>query len=496
MQDDMVNDHLEKRLTARITLKPMHLTVDIEGMIIDCNDKYARVLGYTKDEVIGTSIFDHTPAEHRNVIRDIFANWKKCIPVNNRKFSLLTKDGKVFEVLITMEDVIGADGKPVMSRTTLLDYEEVRQFQELVKLSKYESLYENSPEMYRTVNVDGIIVDCNLAYEAKLGYTKHEIIGRNLTGHTADRSVSNMLINMAQWRVSGTCKPVELWMKKKDNTEFPVLISPTNLFDENGALLGRNVVMQDLTKMRETKEMLDQHKQVDKMKDEFLTGITHELKTPLTPIIGFSQALAKPGMLGDLNEKQIKAVNTIISNAAHLRHLVTDLLSTHKLELGRMKFGFKEFDIAEMMENIKTTMTYATDEKQIKLNMQVLEEGRVIGDRSRIEEIINNLIYNAVDFTPADTGEITVTIKRDGKFLWFSVADNGVGISKKKQAKLFDKFYQADPTVTRRHGGTGLGLSICKGLVGGMGGTIGMKSTEGKGSTFYFTILPGNHDKK
>ena len=120
----------------------------------------------------------------------------------------------------------------------------------------------------------------------------------------------------------------------------------------------------------------------------------------------------------------------------------------------------------------------------------------MIGDRSRIEEIINNLIYNAVDFTPADTGEITITIKRDGKFLWFSVADNGVGISKKKQAKLFDKFYQADPTVTRRHGGTGLGLSICKGLVGGMGGTIGMKSTEGKGSTFYFTILPGNHDKK
>ena len=496
MENNMADNNFEDRATVRATLKPMHRTVDIEGIIIDCNDKYAHMLGYTKDEVIGASILDHTPVEHRNVVRDISANWKKCISVNNRRFSLLTKDGKVFEVLITVEDVISADGKQVRSRTSMLDYKEVRQFQELVKLSKYESLYENSPEMYRTVNVDGIIVDCNRAYEAKMGYTKHEIIGRNLTDHTADRSVSAMLINMAQWRISGICKPAELWMKKKDDAEFPVRLSPTNLFDEDGVLLGRNVVIQDLTKIRETKEMLDQRKQIDRMKDEFLTGITHELKTPLTSIIGFSQTLTKPGMLGEMNEKQIKTVNTILSNAVHLRHLVMDMLNTHKLELGKMKFDFKEFDIVEMMDNIKATMTYATDEKQIKLNIQVEEEGVVIGDRSRIEEIINNLIYNAVDFTPADTGEITVTVKRYGKFLRFSVADNGVGISKEKQAKLFDKFYQADLAVTRRHGGTGLGLSICKGLVSGMGGAIGMESIEGQGSTFYFTILLGSHDEK
>ena len=496
VQDDMANGDFKNRLSVRTTLKPMHRTVDLEGTIIDCNDKYAHVLGYDKDEVIGMSIFDHTPTKHRHVIWDIFTNWKKRVPINNRKFPLLTKDGKVFEVLITVEGVVGADDKLVWGRTTLLDYEEVRQFQELVKLSKYESLYEHSPDMYRTVNVDGIIVDCNRAYEVKLGYTKSEIIGRNLTDHTADRSVSDMLINMAQWRTSGKCKPAELWMKKKDNTEFPVLISPTNLFDEDGALLGRNVVIQDLTKMKETKDMLDQRRQIDKMKDEFLTGITHELKTPLTPIIGFSQALVKPGMIGDLNEKQTKAIQTILSNAIHLRHLVTDLLSTHKLELGRMKFDFQEFDIGEMMESITTTMSYTTDEKQIKLVVQMLEEGKVIGDRARIEEIINNLIYNAVDFTPSDTGQITVTVKRDGKFLWFSVADNGVGIPKAKQAKLFHKFYQADLATTRRHGGTGLGLSICKGLVEGMGGKIGVKSAEGRGSTFYFTILPGSHDQK
>lgn len=496
VEGDVVDNKFEKHVTVRPTLKPMYRTVDLEGIIIDCNDKYARVLGYTKDEIVGMSIFDHAPPEQYDAIRDMFENWKKGVPVNNGKFPLLTKDGKTFEVLITMEGVIGVDSKLVRSRMILLDYEEVHQFQELVMLSKYESLYENSPDMYRTVNIDGIIVDCNRAYEEKLGYTKPEIIGRNLTDHTADRSVSTMLINMARWRVSGECKPVESWMKKKDNTEFPVLISPTNLFDEDGSLLGRNVVIQDLTKIKETKDMLDQRKQIDKMKDEFLTGITHELKTPLTPIIGFSQALVKPGMLGDLNEKQIKAVKAILNNAIHLRHLVTDLLSIHKLELGKMTFDFKEFDIDDMIENVMTTMTYIAEEKEIKLSVQVLEKGRITGDRSRIEEVINNLIYNAVDFTPAKTGQITVTVKRDGKFLWFGVEDNGVGIPKDKQANLFTKFYQVDSALTRRHGGTGLGLSICKGLVEGMGGMIGVESTQGKGSTFYFTILPGSHDEK
>ena len=382
------------------------------------------------------------------------------------------------------------NGKLIRSNTTLLDYEEVRQFQNLVMLSKYESLYENSPDMYRTVNTDGIIVDCNRAYEEKLGYTKSEIIGRNLIEHTADRSVSEMLIHMARWRSSGMCKPTESWMKKKTDIEFPVLITPTNLFDESGNLLGRNVIIQDMTKMKETKDMLDQRQQIDKMKDEFLTGITHELKTPLTPIIGFSQALSKPGMLGNLNEKQSKAIKMILNNAVHLKHLVTDLLNIHKLELGKMTFEFQKFDIGEMMESIELAMSYVTEEKNIDLVMDVHERGTIVSDRNRIEEIINNLIYNAVDFTPEDVGKITVTTKREGKFLFFSVTDNGVGIPKNKQAELFHKFYQVNSVVTRRHGGTGLGLSICKGLVEGLGGTIGVDSQEDKGSTFYFTILP------
>ena len=165
-----MSHNYEKRVTTRSTLEPMYRSVDLEGRIIDCNDKYARMLGYVKDEVIGMSIFDHTPETKHDILRSVFENWKNHVPINNHRFPLISKSGKAFDVLVTVGDVTGSNGQVVRSSTTLLDYEEVRQLQEMVKLSKYESLYENSPEMYRTVNINGIIVDCNAAYCKRLGY--------------------------------------------------------------------------------------------------------------------------------------------------------------------------------------------------------------------------------------------------------------------------------------------------------------------------------------
>ena len=117
----------------------------------------------------------------------------------------------------------------------------------------------------------------------------------------------------------------------------------------------------------------------------------------------------------------------------------------------------------------------------------------MVGDQFRISEILNNLLYNAVDFSPEKTGEIHITVAKEGGLMKFSVQDNGVGIPEDKQPSLFNKFYQASTeSVTRRYGGTGLGLSICKGLVEGMGGSIWVQSKPGEGSTFHFTIKEGD----
>ena len=484
-----------ERPKIRKTLPELYRSVDIEGIIIDCNEAYAKRLDYSVDEVIGMSIFDHTPIDQKETMHELFNTWKTTGHIYNRKMKLLTKNQTTVDVLLTANNRYSADGKLIGSATILRDISEIKWLQNLVKLKKYESLYENSPDLYRTVNYNGIIIDCNKAYLDKLGYSREESIGTNLLEHTSEKSVSTMRVNMASWRNTGKGKTSEIWMKKKDGTEFPGLLTPTNLYDDDGSLIGRNVVIKDISELHDTKQHLSEREKIDKLKEEFLSVVTHELKSPLTPIIGFSQALSKPQMLGELNEKQQEAVKIILSNATRLKKLIVDLLDAHKLEIGKMRFSFQEFNLADLMQSLKTAFNLVSKEKNIELEFRFEQDVLLNSDRDRLEQVITNLIYNSIDFVPKDSGQIKVSAEKLGQEIKFSVKDNGIGIPKEKQRELFGKFYQADTSQTRKHGGTGLGLSICKGIVENLGGTINVESEEGKGSNFYF-VIPLNKNEK
>jgi len=194
-------------------------------------------------------------------------------------------------------------------------------------------------------------------------------------------------------------------------------------------------------------------------------------------------------LLGKLNKKQTDAVKIILSNATRLRKLVDDLLDAHKLELGKMNFDQKEMNVNDLLNSIKSSFHYIVKEKNTSLEFHIDENVNIItSDPHRIEQVITNLIYNAIDFIPKDTGKIKISVQKISSFIQFNIKDNGVGISKEKQKKLFSKFYQVDPTQARRHGGTGLGLSICGGIVEKLGGKIGVDSEENVGSDFYFTV--------
>ncbi len=479
----------EQRPKIRTTLPEMYRSVDFDGIIVDCNEDYANRLGYEIDEIIGMSLFEHTPQEYQKQMTDSFELWKKTGNASNQRIKLITKHEKIIDVLLTATNKYDGTGKLVGSITILRDITELKALQNLVKLSKYESLYEESPDMYRTVNYRGIILDCNKSYETKLGFTKDEIIGVNLLEHTAEKSISIMRVNMANWRNTGKGMPTEIWMKKKDGTEFPATVAPTNLYDDDGALIGRNVVIKDMTELHKTKQVLDEREKIDKLKEEFLSVVTHELKSPLTPIIGFLQALQKPNLLGELNDRQTDAVNIILTNATRLRKLIGDLLDAHKIELGKMHFEQKEINVQKLLQNINSSFSYTAKEKNISISFNADENlPQIISDPDRIEQVITNLVYNAIDFIPKDTGEIIISAIKSEHTILFAVQDNGIGIPKEKQKELFSKFYQADTSKTRKHGGTGLGLSICKGIIENLGGKIGLESEENKGSKFYFTL--------
>src|SRR5438093_358915 len=497
-------------------------TIYIVGNILDCKREYAETFGYSKEEIIGKSVFTFVAEEGRQAFHDSFEAWKKTGRVKNKPVWFKKKNGTKFLGLVSANNLYDENGKMIGSNTLIKDITEIhdarseleesqKELQVQVKQlertnhrlleaeQKYKNLYDKTPTLLRTITTEGVLTDCNESYARALGYTKEEAIGMSIYDHTATRSIDDMKNNLEQWKESHQVLHKEIWMKRKDGSIFPSLLSGASIYDEHGNVIGRTVALTDMTEIYDTRKKLEEKearireqyeelKKIDTSKEEFTSMISHELKTPLTPIMGWCQDLRSPKILGQLNPKQAQALNAIETNAIKLKELVGDMLDAQKLDMKKMKFDHKDVDVTEMMyylaENLRSTM----DPKHIEFVNSTSEKLTLKSDKSRLEQVLNNIILNAVDFVPANTGKIEISAEnKNGKVL-FTVKDNGTGIPKDKQGRLFTQFYQLDTSATRKHGGSGLGLSICKGIVNALGGEIWVESDAGTGASFYFTI--------
>ncbi len=252
--------------------------------------------------------------------------------------------------------------------------------------------------------------------------------------------------------------------------------------DEIGQLVNTFNIMSDTIKQK-----TEEAKKTDIAKDEFLSMITHELKTPLVPIQGYVDMLLGEHM-GSLNEKQKDRLKIIKSSAESLLRIISDLLDAQKLELGKLVVKKENQNIKDTIDiAIQALQTRATENK-INIKLHLDKEILVPHDRERITQVLTNLLKNAVDVVNPDTGVIEVFVEDSDKEIKINVKDNGPGIPIEKQRDLFKKFYQVDTSLTREVGGSGLGLAICKGLVEEHGGSISAQSTPGVGTTFSFTL--------
>jgi len=237
---------------------------------------------------------------------------------------------------------------------------------------------------------------------------------------------------------------------------------------------------------------IEKLKEIESLKDEFTSMIAHELKSPLTPIIGWVDALRDPDISGDLTDIQKEAVNAIESNALKLQRVIGDLLDAQKLEMGRMSFSMEKLSVNQVLNQVVKDYQNVSKEKNIQITSKIDEEIVIFSDRKRIDQVLDNLIRNSIDFVPKDTGTIQIFAEKNKDDVIITVKDNGKGISKEAQKKLFTKFYQVDTSAKRKHGGTGLGLSICKGIVEQLGGKIWVSSIPGKQTSFSFSIPIGD----
>ena len=227
---------------------------------------------------------------------------------------------------------------------------------------------------------------------------------------------------------------------------------------------------------------------VERAKDEFMSMINHELKTPLVPIKGYADMLQRPKIMGELNEKQKKAVNSISYNVGKLELLISDILDVYKLDMGKLRLSKKDVNVNELIISNMTEFKPLADQKSTEMVADIQYDGIVYCDQRRIDQVITNMIKNAIDFVPANTGKIILRVSKTENTIMFSVEDNGTGIPADKMDNLFKKFYQIDTTMTRKHGGTGLGLTISKGIVEAHGGEMWVDKEYVGGAKFIFTL--------
>lgn len=225
-----------------------------------------------------------------------------------------------------------------------------------------------------------------------------------------------------------------------------------------------------------------------RLKSDFLANMSHELRTPLNSIIGFSD-LIQDETFGTLNQKQLKYINNILTSGKHLLSLINDILDLSKIEAGKIELYYEKFDISTVFNEVKTVITPLATKKNIVIQHNFDPELTSIkADKGKIKQVFYNLISNAIKFSPQN-GTIVIEGQRNGNMLQISIKDNGIGISKENQKKLFKPFVQVDASASRAYSGTGLGLALVKQFVEIHGGNVWLESELGKGSTFIFTIL-------
>jgi len=242
--------------------------------------------------------------------------------------------------------------------------------------------------------------------------------------------------------------------------------------------------------LQQQQELVEKNREIERanqMKSEFLASMSHELRTPLNAVIGFSE-LMLDGITGDINDEQQECLNDILNSGQHLLELINDVLDLSKVEVGKMEFRPVELDISDVINEAVQTIKSLLDQKGHTVKISVEESiSQIYADKSRLRQVLLNLLSNATKFTPQN-GTINVTAVTKGSTCLIGVKDNGIGIKKEDQEKIFEVFTQAETIQDETPKGTGLGLTLTRQFLTAMNGKIWVESEYGKGSTFFFTI--------
>ena len=452
------------------------------------NDAYARYFGQPATTLVGVSFFPLIQSEdEREAVRRKIATLTPEAPLVASLHRARRADGEWRWQEWTDRGVFDHDDRLVELQSVGRDvHDRVVAEQELRdKETRFRALVDHATDAFFLVQSDGTICDVNQQACDSLGYTRDELIGMPapLIDPDADADVVDANLRRLE---RGETVTFYSRHRRKDGTYFPVEVR-TRPFRQDERLFAVCLI-RDVTEQRRVEETLRAAKvaadEANRAKSEFLATMSHEIRTPMNGILGFAEILRET----PLSDEQRTFVETITSSGETLLSLINDILDLSKIEAGQVDLEDVSFDLATVLSEVVALLAPRAGEKGLVLSSSPgTLPASMRGDPNRVRQVLLNLVGNAIKFT--ERGAVAVTAKQAGDgAVRISVADTGIGIDPAALPKLFHRFSQADASTTRRFGGTGLGLAICKRLVELMGGTIGVTSRPGEGSTFWFTM--------
>ena len=340
---------------------------------------------------------------------------------------------------------------------------------------RYHYLFENSADLILTFAPDGTILHLNSAWVRTFGYSREALMKYSLFDLIApdDRDHGRSAVDRAV--SAGTLDKVEITFLTRDGR--PVIVEGSiNCRYGIAGVEYCNAIFQDVTTRRE----------IDRMKNEFISVVSHELRTPLTSIRG-SLGLLAGGILRKEPDKAERMLDIALKNTERLVRLINDILDIEKIESGKIALDIQPIDAADLVIQASATMHAMAEANHVRMEVRPLR-GTVLADRDRMLQTLTNLLSNAIKFSQPNS-RIALISERRGNGLMIRVRDTGRGIPAHKLQTIFERFQQVDASDSRDKGGTGLGLAICRSIVQQHGGAIWVDSVEGKGSEF-FVLLP------
>ena len=482
---------LEQDLAFRhlIECMPVGIYVQIDGIIVYANKGVAEQFGCkSPEEMIGIDsleLFRASEWEYIRSRRKETVDEGKPLPFMEAK--RVRRDGSVYDAQGTSTPLVWG-GEPAI--LVMIEDISKRKHAERALIEQQRlmaSLLETTHEGFWFIDADARTTDVNPAMCMILGRPREEILGKDIYAFVDAENEQIFRERMAA-RKRGEIGHYQIALQRPDGSNVPCLNNATPIYAIDGERIGSVGIWAEISEIKavqlELERASERAQAANVAKSEFLATVSHELRTPMNGVIGMAWLLLQSEMSGEQRHR----VERIQQCGEVLLSLLNDILDISKIESGRFEIEKAGYRPRRMIEDVTALMEAQAEQKGLAYRVEVQDDlpEILIGDVTRVRQVLPNLTGNALKFT--ERGHVAICVTYQAGSLGFAVADSGIGIESGNQARIFEKFTQADASTSREFGGTGLGLSICKELVRLMGGEIGLHSTPGEGSTFRFSV--------